>query len=54
VRSPLKLLLWLLAGLVAAAALWVAQVEIVYRQNVNHLPAAFQYQRHASIRLSSA
>jgi hypothetical protein len=52
--SARKLLLWALAGMVAVAALWVAQVEITYRHNVNHLPAAFHYQRHASIQLWSA
>ena len=49
-----KRVLWALVVLVATSALWVLKVEIVYRHNVNRMPALYQFHRHVVTRLWSA
>jgi hypothetical protein len=42
-----KKLIWLLAAIALASALWALNVEITYERNVRHIPTNF-YQHHRS------
>jgi hypothetical protein len=40
-----------LLAVLAAAALWMVNVEITYRRNIRHLPAPVDFHRHVITRL---
>jgi len=52
--APAKRLACVLLLAIAAGALWVLKVELIYRRNVRHMPASFQYRRHVITRLWKA
>ncbi|MGC2108152.1 MAG: hypothetical protein WA655_01455 [Candidatus Korobacteraceae bacterium] len=49
-----KQLLWIMLAAVFALSLWLLNIELTYRRNVRHMPAAFQPHRHVVTHLWKA
>ncbi len=45
-----KRVLWMVLGILAASALWLLNIEITYRRNLQHLPTDFPMRRHVITR----
>lgn len=49
-----KRVLWTLLAFAVISVLWMLKVEIIYRHNVNRIPALYQFSRHVVTRMWTA
>lgn len=50
-RTLRRKIVWAVLTMLAMSGLWILRVELVYRHNVQRIPALFNYHRHTVTRM---